>query len=298
MNKNAVRPVTIASICGSGGNTPEFLRLVDQAAAGRPDLIVLPENWQDVYESIDSAIIMRLRGIARENSTYILHPTQLKNPDGTATNTALLIDREGDIAGRYDKIYPYWPELETIAPGALHQPIISCDFGRLAVFICFDANFPDIWADAALQGAELVVWPSAYGAGHQLQAHAYNHHYPIVTSTLAGYCMAFDIDGEQIINVRSDRRFVQWLTLDLDRCIFHQNFNEDKLAQLLDEQPPRIEVEKRWPAEEWIVVRSAQEGVSAREVCRQAGMEELRAYKRRSREFIDGARENAPRPKG
>ena len=290
MNKSAIRPVVIASICGRNDNTPEFLRLINQAASSRPDLILLPESWQDTFETLDSSMIQHLRKVARENHTYILHPTQLLNSDGTATNTAILIDRLGNIAGRYDKIYPYWSEPDCIIPGALHQAVLQCDFGKMAVLICFDANFPEIWADAAKQGADLVVWPSAYGAGHQLQAHAFNHHYPIVTSTLEGYCMAFDIDGEPIVNVHSSKHYIQWIELDLDRCIFHENFNEEKLEQLLAEQPPRVEVEKHWRAEQWIVVRSAQEGVSAKETCARAGMEELRAYKRRSCESIDARR--------
>ena len=56
---------------------------------------------------------------------------------------------------------------------------MDCDFGKLAILICFDANFPSVWDEAARQGAELVIWPSAYGAGTQLAAHALNHHCPI-----------------------------------------------------------------------------------------------------------------------
>lgn len=290
MNKNAVRPVTIASICGHNDNTAEFLRLIAQAAREHPDLILLPENWQDTFETIESPMIQHLQATAKEHHTYILHPTQLQNPDGTATNTALLIDRAGKITGRYDKIYPYWSELDNIIPGALEQNIISCDFGKLAVFICFDTNFPEIWAAAARQGADLVAWPSAYGAGRQLQAHALNYHYPIVTATLEGYCMAFDLDGELIVSVHGDTHYIQYISLDLDRSIFHENFNSKKLALLLNEHPARIEVEKRWPAEQWIVIRSAQANVSAKKVCAQAGMEELRAYKLRSREAIDRKR--------
>jgi len=49
-------------------------------------------------------------------------------------------------------------------------------------------------------------------------------------------------------------------------------------------------VEKHRRAEQWVIVRAAQEGASARAVCAQAGMEELRAYKRRSRSAIDALR--------
>ena len=111
-----------------------------------------------------------------------------------------------------------------------------------------------------------------------------------MTSTLTGNCMVFDINGERIVNVRGTSHFTQWVTLDLDRCIFHENYNEDKLAALLAEDPRRVEVEKRMPDEQWIIVRSVREGVSARAACCEVGMEELREYKKRSRIEIDAMR--------
>ena len=290
-----IRPVTIASLSGPRGAPEEVLRQVALAAAQHPDIIVLPEMWQEAPETMDSAIIARLRALARDNHCHILHATLLLD-EGKRYNTALLINRGGEIAGRYDKLYPYWEEFDADENGLCCAPgrgggVMDCDFGRIAVRICFDANFPEIWASAAEQGAELILWSSAYGAGTQLMAHALNNHYPIVTATLSGHCMAFDINGERVLNIWGEGHYTQWVTLDLDRCIFHENFNEDKLSLLLAEQPRRVEVEKRMRDEQWIIIRSAQEGVSAREVCAAAGMEELHAYKRRSRSSIDAMRE-------
>lgn len=297
MNRKPIRPVTVASVCGPNGTPEEILALAKTAAAQQPDLILLHECWADTDESSGMAMLPRLRALAAEYGTYIVHPLRLADK-GRTYNSALVIDRRGEITGRYDKAYPYWDEIlseeraDGIFPGALRQPVMDCDFGKIAVMICFDANFPQVWANAAEQGAELVLWPSAYGAGMQLAAHALNYHYPIVTATSSGHCTVFDLDGERTVNVHHDRPFVQWVTLDLDRCIFHENFNTEKLQQLLAEKPPRLEVEKHLPAEQWIIVRSAMEGVSAKTVCKNAGMEELRAYKTRSLKQIDAIREN------
>ena len=301
MNREYIRPVTIASVCGANATPDEMFELTRQAAKQHPDLILLSECWHyrggPVEAGIDHPMTKRIMALAKEFGVYIVHPLLMPDEDYDR-NSALVIDRNGEIIGRYDKTYPYWPELVEEGkvggnfPGALHQPVIDCDFGRIAVFICFDANFPDIWAYAAEQGAELVLWPSAYAAGRQLEAHALNNHYNIVSATSSGHCMAFDINGERIVNVRNESVYVQWITLDLDRCIFHENYNMDKLEKLLAEKPRRIEVEKHWPEEQWIIVRSAIAGVSAREVCREAGMEELRSYKLRSRDYIDNLRKN------
>jgi len=107
--------------------------------------------------------------------------------------------------------------------------------------------------------------------------------------------MVFDINGERVVDVHGEGHFTQWVTLDLDRCIFHENFNEEKLGALLEETPRRVEVEKHMTREQWIIVRSAQPGVSAREACAKAGMEELRAYKQRSRAAIDALRPGSVR---
>ncbi|MCL1796334.1 MAG: carbon-nitrogen hydrolase family protein [Clostridia bacterium] len=290
-----IRPVRIASIAGPRENPDAFFDQAEKAAKQRPDLIVLPEMWQPAgSETIEGDAITRLCAVARDNGCYIIHPTLLLDA-GKRYNTALLIDRGGAIAGRYDKRYPYWEEFSPDGNGLPCAPgegagVFDCDFGRIAIRICFDANFPELWSEAAKHGAELVIWPSAYAAGTQLAAHALNHHFPIVTSTLTGNCMVFDINGERIVNVRSDSHFTQWVTLDLDRCIFHENYNEDKLAMLLAENPGRVGIEKRMPDEQWIIVRSASDGVSARDVCRDAGMEELRRYKERSKKEIDAMR--------
>lgn len=288
MDRQYSRPVTVASLCGaSGGNDEYFFSLAEKAAVQKPDIVLFPENWNGKFdEDENSEYITRAKKLAMDNSVYILYPTVVRD-GGRSYNRALLIDRTGRIVYKYDKTYPYWPEMPRTSLGAYDQPVFESDFGRIACFICFDANFPDIWNRAGDNGAEIIFWPSAYGAGRQLQAHACNNHYYIVTSTTSGHCMVIDIDGEMILSTHQQKAYVQWITLDLDRCIFHENYNTDKLYSLLNEQPPRIEVEKHLEAEQWFVVRSSGKEFSAREICRKSGMEELRDYKIRSRKTLD-----------
>ena len=93
MLRNPVRPVVIASICGMA--TPDTMfDLVRQAAQAGPDLILLPENWQNLPEEPeDSAVIGELSAIAREHRVYILHASQLRLNTGQKVNSALLLDR-------------------------------------------------------------------------------------------------------------------------------------------------------------------------------------------------------------
>ena len=293
MRRTANRPVSIACVCGDLGNEAEFLRLTEEAAAQKPDLVVLPEVWQGWGVDVNRArSLARMREIASKYGVYIIHTT-IREEGGKSYNTSLVLGRDGQSMGQYDKVYPYWGELppaDRVWPGQAVRTF-DLDFGRIAILVCFDANYPNAWESAARQGAELIIFSSAYGAGMQLAAHALNYHYPIVSATLGGYSMGFDIDGRRTVDVKSEgERFVQFYELDLDRCIFHENFNTDKLEKLLGESPRRVEVEKHWPAEQWIIVRSAKAGESARSVCAEASMEELRQYKFRSRAAIDKMR--------
>jgi hypothetical protein len=169
-------------------------------------------------------------------------------------------------------------------------PVFQVDFGRLGLAICFDANFPEVWKRLADQGAELVAWSSAYSAGTTLQAHALVHHYTIVTSTQTSDCIVYDITGQEILYEKADGLNVTHLTLDLDRGIYHENFNLEKRDRLLQEHAGEVVQEQWLEREQWFVLRAGRPGVSARALARAYGLEELRDYIARSRREIDRMR--------
>jgi predicted amidohydrolase len=229
-----------------------------------------------------------MSALAEKHGTYIICP--IDRTDGQQRlNSAVILDRQGDVVGVYDKVYPYWSEFNLQPPVevGLDPVVVDTDFGRVGVAICFDVNFPEVWQQLADQGADLVVWPSAYSAGTALQAHALAHHFSIVTSTQTGDCQVFDITGERILDHQGDDVTVSRVTLDLDRGIYHQNFNLAKRDQLLAECSSDVELEQWLPREQWFVLKAKRPGVSARELANRYGLEELRDYVARSRRDID-----------
>ena len=165
--------------------------------------------------------------------------------------------------------------------------VYETNFGSVGMAICFDANFPDVWQRLAEPGAELVVWGSAYSAGTTLQAHAPNYNHYIVTSTQTSNCVIYDISGQEMYYAKSDDVNVCHLVLDLDRAIFHENFNIPKRDHLLAERRDEVEQELFLEREQWFVPRAIRPGVSVRELAHKYGMEEQRSYKERSRREID-----------
>jgi predicted amidohydrolase len=256
-------------------------------------MVVLPETWrgQKQPEKLDGPTVTTMAALARKHHTYLVCPIDRR--DGTNRfNSAVLLDRAGKVSGVYNKVYPYWAEFDLAEPVGVGRdvPVFQTDFGRLGLAICFDVNFPEVWQRLADQGAELVIWPSAYSAGTSLQAHALNHQFYIVTSTLTRDCVVYDITGEELHYSKHEDLNIARLTLDLDRGIYHQNFNMEGRDRLLKEHGDVVKQVKWLDREQWFVLQATKPGTSARALARKYGLEELRDYKTRSRRGIDARR--------
>lgn len=243
--------VTLTSFALGGGRTAaanreQACRYVDQAAASRPDLVCLAENFLHsglpaddipVLESADGPTLTALAACARRAHTYICGSFCEVRPDGRRANTAFLLDRRGELVGQYDKVHPTIGEIagRGVTPGGC-APVFNTDFGRLGFAICYDIGWPDHWAALARAGAELVVWPSAYDGGFPLQCYAWTHRYWIVTAVRTEHSKVIDPTGRVLASTSTWIKQLPW-TLDLERTVFHVNFNEAKLDRLLAERP-------------------------------------------------------------
>ena len=290
------RPVHILSIGFEGKPAEEILSIVDREAAGRgTDIVLLPETCLGSEPlCIDDPLIGRFRALARKHGVYIALPFNRKTDIYARLNTALIIGRDGADVGTYDKIYPYWSEFDlkpACIPGK-DAPVFDLDFGRVGMAICFDVNFPEVFRRLSDGGAELVLWLSAYSAGSSLLAHTINHNYVIATATYYPDCTVCDITGREVYYQKgADGLNVCRVTVDLDRAVYHENFNLEKRDKLLADFAGKIECDTVMPREQWFTLRAAAPGISARETAAAYGLEELTAYRRRSRVAIDKKRD-------
>ncbi len=294
------RQVRVTSLSFHDQPLARIASLVEAEGAQGTDLIVLPETFngqsKNTPETLDGMAVSTMATLARRFQMYIVCPID-RVQDGFRLNSAVLLDRDGQIAHVYDKAYPYWSEFKLAPPvDVIHSTpsVVATDFGRVGMAICFDVNFPEVWQALADEDAELVIWPSAYSAGRALQAHAINHHYYIMTSTYNRDCIVYDITGEEILYETAADINITRTVLDLDRGIYHENFNLDKKAQLLAAHPETVEMEQWLDREQWFVLRSKRPEVSVRALAHQYGLEELRIYKRRSLAQLDARRIEGP----
>ena len=115
------------------------------------------------------------------------------------SNAATLVGRNGEVVGTYRKVHLVASlETQTMEAGATpgHElPVFNCDFGKLAIQICYDIEFDYGWRELARKGAELIVWPTqspqtAHPAFRAAQQRCY-----IVSSTWRNNASIFEPTG-------------------------------------------------------------------------------------------------------
>jgi hypothetical protein len=295
-----MKNVNILSLSFGVKDWKSILDIIKENLDGTEDIVILPETCLgggvlSEPDKPDDKFLSGISDIAAKNKIYVLASVYRKLDGKSRANSAVLYDRGGNTAFIYDKVYPWVGEFDYGPPSVVPGSRAVCaqtDFGRVSAAICFDANFPELWQDISDLDADLVLFSSAYSAGSQLCAHALNHHYVIVTATQKPDFAVYDITGKELtysrceVFNRPDNLLVSRARIDLDRVICHFNYNRDKVFKMLRDHPGRIEVEHEWDREEWFVIRSPDQNIDVRAVCKEYGVETLRGYKRRARGLI------------
>jgi len=291
------RQVKVAAIAiGFGGKRDEKLKLaldhLETAGKSGVDIACLPEEFagDDKAEPIPGPITNAVADAAKKHHMYVICPIREQAADGKTYNTAVILDREGKLAGYYRKIFVYWGEGLNASDEGVR--VFDLDFGRVSILTCFDINFPELWQEAEQKGAEIVFWPSAYAGGMPLNGYAMCHNYYIIP---VGKGNLIDLTGRPVEPLEQPRPDQFVATLDLDRTLVHFNFNEEKVKKLLEKHGREIEIEQQYDTESWYLLRSITAGVLVRDLLKQFQIEPLREYRRRSREQINQARKEGKR---
>jgi len=132
------------------------------------NLDAMGEALFDLGESIpDGETTRRLRDLARRLDTAIVAGLVEQAPGvtGVLYDTAVLINRRGEVAGSYRKSHLYPAEYHFFRAGDC-LPVFELDGLRVGVATCFEAAFPPIFSTLALQGAQIVFNPSAVPVGY------------------------------------------------------------------------------------------------------------------------------------
>lgn len=141
-------------------------------AADRPDLVVYPELHLFGADAPDLEVqnarlragavdvdefVAPLADLARELGIWLLPGSIVERNDaGDPFNTAVLLSPDGELAGRYRKVFP-WRPTEPYTPGDRFEVVDLPGLGRVGISICFDAWWPEVTRHLAWRGAEVVL---------------------------------------------------------------------------------------------------------------------------------------------
>lgn len=124
-------------------------------------------NLFDLAESIPGATTEILAEVSRENKIVIVGSVFERRTAGIYHNTAVVLDSDGSLAGRYHKMHipddPGYYEKFYFTPGDQGFRPIETSVGKLGVLVCWDQWYPEAARLMALHGADLLLYPTAIG---------------------------------------------------------------------------------------------------------------------------------------
>jgi beta-ureidopropionase len=158
----------------------KHVAMIEEAAGKGAEVVCLQEiffgpyfcaqqepHWFDTAEPADDGpTVQTMRGIARKHQLVLVVPFFEKEFEGVFYNTAVVIDADGTVLGKYRKTHipqvgPIFWEKYFFKPGNLGYPVFETRVGKVGVFICYDRHFPEPARLLGLHGAQLTFNPSA-----------------------------------------------------------------------------------------------------------------------------------------
>lgn len=240
---------------------------IEKLTKAGAQLIVLQELHNSLYfcqtENVDNFDLAEpipgpstefYGALARRLGVVIVTSLFEKRAAGLYHNTAVVMERDGSIAGKYRKMHipddPAYYEKFYFTPGDLGFHPIDTSVGRLGVLVCWDQWYPEAARLMALQGAELLIYPTAIGYAdsdtpdeqeRQREAwttvqrgHAVANGVPVITANRVGFepdpsgqtkgisfwgsSMAVGPQGEMLWRAGRDEEESAVIDVDMSRC--------------------------------------------------------------------------------
>jgi predicted amidohydrolase len=159
-------------------NLDELEAIIHRAGQQNCDALALPEdtlglldwigvNEQAAKEVLPEAVkrmIDRLGRAAAKHRMYLVVCSDYIEADGLMYNTAFFLGRDGHEIGRYHKVCPTWSESGSRQRGNTFPVFDTPDLGTVGLTICYDLVFPETARCLALQGADIIFFPTMGGA--------------------------------------------------------------------------------------------------------------------------------------
>jgi N-carbamoylputrescine amidase len=183
MNRTEIKLALIQSACGADvqENENRTQRQIEEAAGLGASIVCLQELFNAIYfcqyvdvksyryaQKFPNASTDKLQALAKRLGIVLVVPFFEEALPGVYFNSAVVYDRDGTYLGKYRKNHipegPQYLEKYYFTPGDLGYPIFKTQFGIIGIGICWDQWFPEVARILALQGAEILLYPTAIGS--------------------------------------------------------------------------------------------------------------------------------------
>ncbi|MBL8030290.1 MAG: carbon-nitrogen hydrolase [Candidatus Doudnabacteria bacterium] len=160
-------------------NVEKTLKMIAEAAKKGARIIAMQELFQTPYfpqwekqkkddfaESLNGYTVSEMQKAAKKFKVTLVVPIYERKA-GKYLNTAIIVTKEGKIAGQYHKVHiphdPGFYEKEYFEHGQEGYKIFTAEGVKFAVLICYDQWFPEAAREARLAGAQIIFYPTAIG---------------------------------------------------------------------------------------------------------------------------------------
>ena len=275
-------------------NVERMAGVLELGWSREPDLVCLAEGFstagtplsrEDKSEPVPGPTTDFFAKLAREHRAIIICPIATKQ-QGRFYNSAVILDREGHIAGVYNKVQPVTSRWDFtvvengVTPGT-DAPVFDLDCGRIGIQTCFDIEFPETWAQLEQQGAEIVFWDSAYDGAFPLRAYAYLHSYYVVSSVRTCHARIINPLGEELDRT-GPRMPIAARTIDLDYMVCHHDFHHGIVEEMVRLHGDKVTV-RMLQEEGKLLLESNSEDLPLRTLVHTFGLVSRREYIERHR---------------
>jgi hypothetical protein len=232
--------------------TAHWKRQFAQVLPDRPDLIVVPEACDrpggfgaekllEYYKVRKDQVQQFFAETARENNCYIVYSAYRVTPDGTKRNSSVLIDRKGNVTGIYNKNHPTIGEIENGTLCGKEAPVFECDFGRVAMAICFDLNFDELRLKYVKARPDLIIFSSMYHGGLMQSYWAYSCRCHFV-GAIAGSATPSEMRNPLGQIIASNTNYFNFAVakVNLDCKMAHLDYNWERLRKLKAKYGPKV----------------------------------------------------------
>ena len=297
------RYVKVATI----GNTPPVLKSenkqeivnhvinfwneeLKQVLHDSPDLIVLPElcdlsmDGKDYLKVRKNQVLDFFATVAKSNHCYIAFGMQREDTNGYWYNSCVVIGRNGEITGIYDKNYPTIGEMELGIKASNEAPVIQFDFGRAAIVICFDLNFEELRLKYQKEKPDLIIFSSMFHGGIAQNLWAYSCESYLISAVYRNYPSEIRNPIGNVIATTTHNEDYAVAKINLDFTMVHIAYNQFHLMGLKEKYGKTVKISD--PGEyASVIVTSENERVSVIQMLKEFEIEDFNEYLDHVREF-------------